>query len=281
MDYRINFFDFDNPEQMLSKIVNLQNIVYKDRKKEFKIEQFKFWYLDNPNGKVISFNAFYGEELVAHYACIPIQMKIDNRITNGLLDIATVTHPSHRGKGLFKKLAQTTFNYAKDIGYEFVIGVANANSFPGYMKYFPFEFVSKLDVKWGFGGKIMRIPEKTFAVHWNKDSIKWRSDKSKYFSYENLLYSTYNNIPFVKLLMGIFNNNIQNTVNKSTIKRLLRPINLYIGLGIDLSKNNYFNIPKFVKHSPFNLIFLDLTNGNLPKINKDNIFFQLIDFDVA
>ena len=60
-----------------------------------------------------------------------------------------------------------------------------------------------------------------------------------------------------------------------------RPFNLYIGYGADLNKGIYCGIPKFIEHSPFNLIFRDLTKGSLPEVTKDNILFELIDFDVA
>ena len=57
--------------------------------------------------------------------------------------------------------------------------------------------------------------------------------------------------------------------------------NIYIGLGVNTNNGFYFNLPKFIKRSPFNLIFRDLTNGELPKLNPDNIFFTLLDYDVA
>lgn len=55
---------------------------------------------------------------------------------------------------------------------------------------------------------------------------------------------------------------------------------LYVGLGASF-KSIYLKVPKFIKRSPFNLIFLDLTQGTLPIVSRDNIFFQLFDFDVA
>ena len=61
----------------------------------------------------------------------------------------------------------------------------------------------------------------------------------------------------------------------------LKSFNLYVGLGLEHKSGLYFNMPKFIKHSPFNLIFKDMSDGELPTINKDNIFFQLIDYDVA
>jgi hypothetical protein len=44
---------------------------------------------------------------------------------------------------------------------------------------------------------------------------------------------------------------------------------------------SYWNVPRFIKHSPFNLVFRDLTDGKLPVMTKENVFYQLIDFDVA
>lgn len=281
MEYQIRQLLFNDGDKSLQNVADLQNIVYSGSNHKFTPQGFRFWYLDNPMGKVISFNAFYKEQLVAHYACIPIKMKIGGRVSSGLLDMATVTHPEHRGKGLFKRLAQTTYEYAKENGYEFVIGVANANSFPGYMKYFPFTFIGQLDVKWGINISKLCIPDKTYSLYWDKNSVEWRFKRSKYFLKNNSVYGTYNNYPFIKTLMGLIPAGLCNNICIRKSYSLLRPFNLYVGLGLDMANKFYFNIPKFIKRSPFNLIFMDLTDGKLPKITKDNIFFQLMDFDVA
>ncbi len=278
MSYKIELVDFSDFETQ-RQIVRLQNIVYKKKKSHFSIEQLGFWYLDNPLGNVISFNAFCNNEIVAHYACVPIRMKIGDKISNGLLDISTATHPEHRGNGLFKKLAQTTYDYAKNKGFEFIVGVANGNSFPGYMKYFDFTFVSRLDVKIGWGKILPSSSDKLYKVYWNKECLSWRLNKSIYSKDTISTYGIYNNIPFVNTFMGFCDRSMLSCI-KIRKKSFFRPFNLYVGLGADLSKGHYFNLPKFVKHSPFNLIFLDLI-GTLPPINKENIFFQLIDFDVA
>lgn len=277
MDYDIRLVDFTDPT-IQEKVAALQNIVYSERGGIFTTDGLRFWYIENPMGFVISFNAFYGEEIVAHYACIPVKMRIGDKIANGLLDMATVTHPNHRGKGLFKKLAKTTYDYAKEIGYEFVVGVANANSFPGYMKYFDFTFVAQLNVKWGWGE--IKCPNKMFSQYWDANSLNWRLSKPKYSINGNYAYGRYGNYPFIKTLMGRFSDDLISKLKAPISKNLLRPFNLYVGLGADLSKGHYFDFPKFVHHSPFNLIFMDL-QGNLPKVDKENIFFQLIDFDVA
>ncbi len=276
--YEIKQLFFEDGDIMLQKVVDLQNIVY-EGSHTFSVKGFRQWYVNNPMGKVISFNAFYGEELVAHYACIPYKMEIEGRIVSGLFDMATVTHPDHRGKGLFKKLATTTYEFAKDHGFEFVLGVANANSFPGYMKYFPFTFVGQLEVKMGLGIKIESDCDKIYKVYWDKDSFNWRlkTCRANYSRKKNALLGRYNS--FVQTYMGSYDKDFLDGTEAQDKHWGFKP-KLYVGLGAKFD-SMFFTVPKFIKRSPFNLIFLDLTDGKLPQITKDNIFFQLFDFDVA
>jgi GNAT superfamily N-acetyltransferase len=278
MDYEIRLLDFSDGDASLQKIADLQNIVY-EGKHTFDIEGFRKWYLNNPMGKVISFNAFYEDELVAHYACIPYKMEVESRVVTGLFDMATVTHPDHRGRGLFKKLATTTYEYAKAHGFEFVLGVANANSFPGYMKYFPFTFVGQLDVKMGLGTNIECGEDKTYKVYWDKDSFNWRlkCDTADYCRKGYSLLGKYN--AMVQTYMGSYSESLLASSDAQDKLWGFRP-KLYVGMGAKF-KSLYLTVPKFIKRSPFNLIFLDLTEGKLPQITKDNTFFQLFDFDVA
>lgn len=277
MEYEIKQLYFDDNDVSLQKLVDLQNLVY-EGKHTFKKEGFRQWYLNNPMGKVISFNAFLGEELVAHYACIPYKMEIEGRVVLGLFDMATVTHPKHRGKGLFKKLAQTTYDYAKANGFEFVLGVANANSFPGYMKYFPFTFVGQLNVKMGLGTRIQPDGDKPIKVYWDKDSFNWRLNtcRANYSRKGQAILGQYNS--FVQTYMGSFPEVFLDESDSKDKKWGWRP-KLYVGMGAKTGL--YITVPKFIKRSPFNLIFWDLTDGKLPQVNRDNIFFQLFDFDVA
>lgn len=278
MDYEIRLLDFNDGDVSLQKIADLQNIVY-EGSHTFDTECFRKWYLQNPMGKVISFNAFYREELVAHYACIPYKMEIGGRVVTGLFDMATVTHPDHRGKGLFKKLAKITYDYAKEHGFEFVLGVANANSFPGYMKHFPFTFIGQLEVKFGFGTKIDSDGYKAYKVYRDTDNFNWRLETcaANYSRKGNALLGKYNS--FVQTFMGSYSTALLDKTNAKDKHWSFRP-KLYVGMGAKF-KSLYFSVPKFIKRSPFNLIFLDLTDGKLPQVSKDTIFFQLFDFDVA
>lgn len=270
---RQSFFD---TEEELDQLVTLQNEVYKERGITFFKDEFRHWYVENPCGRAISFNAFDSEKMVAHYACIVKQLLIEGRVVEGILSMATVTHPEYRGRGLFKTLAKRTYDCARDKGFEFVIGVANANSFPGFMKYFPFQFVGQLDFKVGYGSHIIAQPDKTFSGYWNKETLKWRC-KNTYKQSGNTIVGHHGN--YSRTLVGCFDDELLSDINLPHAGYSVKP-SLYIGLG-GTPKGLFMTMPKFVKHSPFNLIFMDLTEGRLPKMTKDNVFFQLIDFDVA
>lgn len=275
MELTIKKNNFDTDLE-LEQLVALQNEVYKERGKTFKKESFRHWYVENPCGRAISFNAFDGDKMVAHYVCIAKQMLIDGRVANGILSMATVTHPDYRGRGLFKTLAKMTYDCARDNGYEFVIGVANANSFPGFMKYFPFQFVGQLDFKVGYGNHIKTNNNKLYSGYWTDETIKWRCRKTYKQSSDTIIggHGRYS-----RTLVGYFDEQMISKANLPKAGVSIKP-SLYIGLG-GTPKGVFMDMPKFIERSPFNLIFMDLTNGKLPKMTKDNVLFQLFDFDVA
>lgn len=283
-EYKFERLDFSNPEDM-QKLVDLQNAVYAG-KHVFTSSTFQHWYLNNPNGRVVSYNALCGNIIVAHYALVPVKMEIEGRVVLGLLSMATVTHPDHRGKGLFKKLAKMTYDYAAQNGFEFVVGVANANSYPGFVKYFDFQDIGMLEVLFGNRKGIKESSEKVFKMHWDKDSIQWRLGGSKYTKDETSVYGThpvwkFKKAPFLHTYMGNVSADLLDGLNVPKASSLWRPFNLYIGMGSNARVLGYKEVPKIIKRSPFHLIFMDLTDGKLPRMTKDNVFFQLMDFDVA
>ena len=283
-EYKIERLDFSNSEDM-QRLVDLQNAVYAG-KHVFTSKSFEYWYLDNPNGRVVSFNALYEGIIAAHYALVPIKMCVSGKVSLGLLSMATVTHPNHRGKGLFKTLAKSTYDYAAQNGFEFVIGVANANSYPGFIKYFDFQDVGQLEVLIGFSNRIAPSGDKVFNISWDETSLEWRATRDGYSKDSTTLYGTkgvwkFKKVPFIKTFLGKQEKTLLEGLSIDYVNNLLRPLNLYVGLGSNAREVGYFELPKFVKHSPFHLIFMDLTGGKLPKMTKDNVFFQLMDFDVA
>lgn len=278
MEYTINLVCTD--DKSIKEVQDLLCQTFPKAVKKFSFNYLKWQYDENPLGKIVGFNAYSGEELAAHYVTMPIEMELFGSRRKGLLSLNTATHPNHRGKRLFTILAGQTYSYAAEHGYDYVIGVANANSTHGFLKNLGFYLISPLDVKIGIGSSIYCGIDKPCSRVWDEQTLRWRlrNPSARYFSSQNVVYGL-RSVPGVKLCIG---GNLGQDMAEIDLREpsIFRPVNLYIGLGANLDNGNYFNLPKFVKHSPFNLIFKDL-KGDIPKITSEDIFFQLIDFDVA
>ena len=274
MDYRIEQVKVD--DVALREILQLMVLAFEGHAEKFSMEYLKWQYADNPVGPIVGFNAYMGDVLAAHYVTMPIYMNIDGKKTLGVLSLNTATHPEHRGKRLFTILAERTYQYAAENGFKFVIGVANAQSTHGFLKYLNFKMIGSLTFKIGTGLKIYPKKDHTYTRYWDKEIMEWRlkNPSMEYFRNGDVIVSPIK--PGFKKL--VFHDG-EGLVSLPKLHG--RPFNLYIGFGADLKKGCYCGIPKFIEHSPFNLIFRDLTEGTLPEVTKDNILFELIDFDVA
>lgn len=274
MEYRIEQVKVD--ETSIRECQQLLQLVFVEHADKFSYEYLKWQYADNPAGPIVGFNAYMGDVLAAHYVTMPIYLNINGQKTLGVLSLNTATHPEHRGKRLFTILAERTYQYATENGFKFVIGVANANSTPGFLKHLRFKLIGPLSFKVGVGTNLYQQKNHTYSRFWDKELMEWRlkNPSMEYFKNGEMVVSPIK-VGFKKLVY----HDKGRLVDR---KRLwLRPFNLYIGFGANLNRGLYCGVPKFVERSPFNLIFRDLTGGTLPEMTPDNVLFELIDFDVA
>ncbi len=260
-----------NKLELYSKLLSE---VFTDTKK-FTLDFLDWQYFKNPVGDVVGFDAFYNNELVAHYVTIPVVYKFNDKTLNGLLSLNTATKAEHQGKGLFTKLASDTYDLAKEKGYKFIIGVANQNSTHGFIKKLGFDLVGKLDVKIYLGTIQQKKDNKLFfKAIWTKDILEWRlkNPDAIYFSKRTTIYSA-THIPFIKsLLLTTAESKVEHIKSINFI-----PFKLSIGLNIG-DATFAINLPERFKPSPLNLIFKNISGDEL-KISKDNCYFELIDFD--
>jgi hypothetical protein len=69
-------------------------------------------------------------------------------------------------------------------------------------------------------------------------------------------------------------------LDPGNIKTSATPLRLWIGLNPGLKlKGIFMDVPQRFKTSPLNLIFKDLT-GKLPRFDKREVIFELLEFDV-
>ncbi len=280
MEYRIE--QMLATDESIEEVKKLLHISFPKRADKFSSEYLKWQYVDNPRGEVIAYNAYDQDgNIAAHYAVIPVEMMIEGKIVKGLLSLNTATHPDHRGKRLFTILAERTYSRAQELGHKFVIGVANANSTHGFLKNLGFYLIAPLEVKVGLGSPFKKkslLVEKNH-IHYDEDTMRWRL-RCPYFSYSyngDTIYSKIDKPLFHTAVASVIE---PIRVNELGLKKTSAPLNLYVGLGYKVGCS-YFKLPSFIKRSPFNLIFKDLSEGQLPKMTTGNITFQLLDFDVA
>jgi GNAT superfamily N-acetyltransferase len=242
----------------------------------FDVDFLTWQYKLNPVGPVVGFDAWAGDVLAAHYVTIPVEFAIAGRAVKGLLSLNTATRPEHQGKGLFTSLATKTYELARLQGYEFVIGVANQNSTPGFLKKLGFYLIGPLDVKIGLG----RVGSRTGSAYalnpvWNDERLQWR------FNNPSRRYRARKGNVFASAgTMGI---NAVLCVNRTlpAPAASIPPLGLQTWIGIDSNvryRGLFVNLPDRFRPSPLNCIFKDLSDS-LPVFTKADVHFELIDFD--
>ena len=249
-----------------------------DKSPKYTTEFLQWQYALNPNGYVVGFDAYADEVLAAHYVTIPVVYIINGVETKGLLSLNTATHPQHQGKGLFTQLATRTYELGRTLGYKFVIGVANQNSTHGFLKKLGFYLISPLDVKIGLGNIIVNnTGDYKIKAFWNIESIEWRMKcpGAHYFLSGSAVYSITDK-PVIFSKITELPKNISVTQLK---KKTMLPFKLWIGVSKEVKQKGFFlNLPDKLKPSPLNLIFKDL-GDTLPVLKKEDVYFELIDFD--
>lgn len=278
------FKQLDLSKNGIREISDLLNLVFPNTNLN-SFEYIDWEYNQNPDGKAVGFNAYFDEVLAAHYVTQPIKSRINGIENRGLLSLNTATHPDHRGKRLFTQLADLTYDYAQQKGFKFVIGVANANSIKGFIKYLGFQLIKPLDIKIGFGlNQEQQNNDYDYIRLWDRDTLKWRLSNPK-LNYKMIKKNkqVYILAPTKKfgihVIIGRFNadhyHEIKNDSNFSFNK-----IKIWMGVDnkINWKRSFYMNFPDKFKPSPLNLIFKDLSSNNI-NLDPESMKFQCIDFD--
>jgi hypothetical protein len=252
--------------------------------KEFNFDYLKWLYKDNPSGHAITFNISKNKKIVGHYAVIPTKIKINNKIYKAALSLNTAVDNEFRGKGFFKLMADETFRKCIKKKIKFIFGVSNYQSTRLFEKYFKFQNFGELDIFVSFGNVKRKKVKEKFNVEWRAKDLKWRlkNPKENYIIHNSFDERAYINKKLFKVAninMGQFEKELLLKSKKNITNISL--FNIYIGLGQYHDKKK-FNIkfPRILKPSPLNFILKNLTkkNNNF-KLKREDIFFQLIDFD--
>jgi len=128
----------------LQNQMQLLNRVFPDS--AFSYEYLEWLYFSAPDGHHIPSDYFEDGELLGHYTVVPQAWRFGREIKSLALSLNTAVHEKARGKGLFTKQAEESYAKAAEQGVQAIIGVANANSTPGFLRRLGFKLVCPLPV---------------------------------------------------------------------------------------------------------------------------------------
>lgn len=247
----------------------------------------RWLYAENPCGKAIGFDAWSGGELAAHYACIPTRLYLLGKEVDALLAVNTATHPNHRGKGLFVKLASMTYDLGFQEGHKVVYAVGNSRSTPGGVNKLGWQVICPLEARLGFGRQMkidweMAHETAQFRRIWDGEQLEWRTRNPLnpirmvpnrrgytdiYADTDKKGISVWGELPFTA----------SNT--QGPVPGPVKPI-LYMGTSPTGSARKKYgvHIPRKLRPAPLNLSLRYLDLRETERI--ESACFSFIDFDV-
>ncbi|MFN3573359.1 MAG: GNAT family N-acetyltransferase [Phenylobacterium sp.] len=248
---------------------------------KFTPEAIAWRYRDNPAGEVVGADAWAGETLAAHYVTCPMTAEVEGRTLTGLLSLNTATHPDFQGRGLFTRLAQATYEDGAARGYAFVIGVANAQSTPGFLRKLGFQHVAPLEA-----GVLTHTPRRfaaapvAFAGAWTPEMLAWRllnpaADYRASRHGELTAVWADTHLPGIRCVAFL--------AGPPPETLHARPLGLSLYLGLDprlnLGRLGLVRLPERLRPSPLNLIYRPLGEAAPRQLDARAVALNFLDFD--
>jgi GNAT superfamily N-acetyltransferase len=249
---------------------------------KFTPEALAWRYRDNPAGTVVGADAWDGERLAAHYVACPLEARIDGEVVRGLLSLNTATHPDYQGRGLFTQLAERAYEQGAQAGHGFVIGVANAQSTPGFLRKLAFQDVGRLHA-----GVLAGLPNRfstasvQYQGEWRADLLAWRlaNPEGRYtVARRGGLTCVWAKTHLPLVQCGAF---IPYSGELAAVAQAPLAATLFLGLEprMSLGRQGFLPIPRRLRPSPLNLIWRPLSEAAPKALKPDAVALNFLDFD--
>lgn len=287
----------------------LQEVFPGDSK--YRDESYLEWlYRRSPSGEVIEANRDDSTGRIGHYAIVPQRWALNGVVGRAALSLNTAVSERARGMGLFTLLAAEAYELAEVFCVEWVVGVANANSTPGFTRKLGFELKESLDARvvLGFSWKrpncvniddldsfrslVLRDTETLlqgdFRRHWDVDELRWRlsNPAAKYtlVFVDGCLVVGIRSVQFgmpVGIVLKVFVGEGAPSVSLSRVARAMSravraPFSVYGGRNNQVRPGG-IRIPRRLRPSPLNLIVKALGGGG-DQIPTPSVI-EFLDFD--
>lgn len=255
--------------------------------RRFNLPFIEWLYRNNPNGGAIGYNAFYQDEVAAHYVVVPFQVEIEGQLMKSALALNAAVDARHRGQSLFLKLAEMTHRRAVEVDVDHIVAIANANSTPGFLRHLGFQLVTPLDVRFS-----LTLPRPSGAAvawqwrrKWSAADLSWRlkNPGGCYWlagdgDFSWIVGTT--KYPGVRAVLKVESDPLlRRQAEQQLPRRPTWPPVLWFGKRPELKFPAAIDVPMRLRPSPFNLIFHDLTSQNR-RLAPQRVHFEAADFDV-
>lgn len=278
-------------------------------------DYLRWLYRESPTGEVVETNIDDDAGRSAHYAVVPQRFATRERgITVGL-SLNTAVSERARGGGVFTRIAEQTIAAARAQGYDAIVGVANANSTPGFLRRLGFTLIASLPatvmVPRPGGGPVVEtvspaqldaigdvgVAELLASVHrpargiepvWTAESLAWRlaAPGARYAVHRlpgALAVSTSerrSGIDVAVILTMLADHDLDRSevdaIVRAACRRHRAPFALHAGVHAGADIRGV-PLPRRLRPSPLNLIFrwLDPDQLAAPHLGR----FEFLDFD--
>jgi GNAT superfamily N-acetyltransferase len=289
--------------------------VFPDAPRISRTEYLRWLYEDSPFGEVIEANLDDSEGRAGHYAVVPADLTEDGAGCAGALSLNTAVDERARGGGVFVRLAEETFEQARERGVGIVLGVANENSTPGFVRRLSFELVGPLpatvmvpapggrrsvrsawadDAAFATGGvaadgleALLAPPQRGIARRWTPETLRWRlaSPGSRYALHRSermLVVTTADRgraVPVAVLLKAFASAPPSAAERRAVVRAACRfhraPVAIHAGFN-DMVAFRGMPLPERLRPAPLNLIARRLEGERRAGVVTR---FEFLDFD--
>lgn len=280
----------DTSQESLIRYQELFSAAFSPHPK-FSAQALHWLYAQNPDGEAVGYDAYDGDRLAAHYACIPTRTRVHGKIVRGVLSLNTSTHPDYQGQGLFGKLTKKTYEAAAEQGFDHVQGAANAQSTPLFIKKLGFREIRQVDALVGFGRLGVDLDaasrDADYEQVWSGDALRWRMQNPNNpvrasATKEGWSFHANSFSKFVPAYGELGSASISGVPmhDEMVTRAPLSAMRLYIGLVPNSAgkPKGYFSIPERFKPSPLNFLFQSFHDSSIT-IDPEGIHYTFLDFD--
>jgi len=250
----------------IPSIVNVLKLSLGEQDLPLSKDIWNFKHVENPFGNSLVFVAEEDNTIIGVRAFMRWEWRVGDKIYQAFRAVDTATHPSHQGKGIFKKLTLKAVEVAKENGDNFIFNTPNIQSRPGYLK-MGWQQVDKLKVAlkpayhsfWKFiDGKIeysTNIQSSLIEIDqlcndWNDKFVKretlitpksakylsWRYEKNPLQQYEIYAKNGLYLAAYIKMRKGLqelrISECIYNENSKSEITKIVKSISIKFGAHV-------------------------------------------------